>query len=134
MNKDGLIIHKSRHFVGRRHDYHIFKRSNPKLPPNITRIMDLGYYGIENNYPDLNFILPYKRGKGGTLSDMQKMFNKTLARMKKFKIFSLRYRNRLRYYDMMRDNFRIGEYEDNRDKHLNKKHVVRQGYTGSEVP
>ncbi len=114
MNENGLIIHKSRHFVGRRHDYNIYRHSNPKLPPNVKRIMDLGYYGIEDDYPNLNFMLPYKSGKDGTLNDMQKMFNKMLSRMrivaehvicriKKYKIFGLKYRNRLRHYDLMTD-------------------------------
>ncbi len=76
------------------------------------RIMDLGYYGVEDDYPNLNFMLPYKKGKGGTLTDTEKKFNKMLSRMriavehvicrmKKYKIFGLRYRNRLRHYDLM---------------------------------
>ena len=44
--------------------------------------MDLGYHGIKRDYPSLNGMLPYKRGKGGTLNDMQKKFNKTFARMR----------------------------------------------------
>ncbi len=67
--------------------------------------MDLGYYGIEDDYPNLNFMLPYKRRKGGTLNDMQKMFNKMLSRMRIVveHVICIKYRNRLRYYDLMTD-------------------------------
>lgn len=35
VNRDGLITHKAEHARGRRHDYDIFKKSKPELPPGV---------------------------------------------------------------------------------------------------
>jgi hypothetical protein len=95
--------------------------------------LDLGYLGIERDYPKLNCALPFKkktpgRGKKGVkaepLSLEQRLFNKLLSsarvvvehtnsRVKKFRIFGEEFRNRLKNYDTMTDivcgvvNFRI---------------------------
>jgi len=133
VNKQGLIVHKSRHAKGSTHDYALYKHSHPKLPKEVTSKLDLGYLGIETDYPLLDCVLPFKkktpgRGKVGVkaeaLSEAQKLFNKLLAsarvvvehtnsRVKKFRIFGEEFRNRLRNYDPMTEivcgivNFRI---------------------------
>lgn len=113
VNRNGLIIHKTNHARGRRHDYNIFKRNHPKLPPQITPILDLGYDGVQKDFPDLNASTPFKRRRRGEkLTDLQKMHNKTLAktrvvvehtisRLKKFRIMGEEFRNRLKHYDDM---------------------------------
>ncbi len=53
VNKKGLIIHKTGHDKGRRHDYDIFKEKHPKIPPDIERNMDLGYQGVQDDFPDM---------------------------------------------------------------------------------
>jgi len=114
VNTDGAIIHKTNHARGRRHDYDIFKRNHPKLPKGVRPGTDLGYYGIQNDFPELNPILPFKRKKGKELTEVQKRFNKelskervvvehTIALVKKFKILGQVFRNRLRHYDLMTD-------------------------------
>lgn len=114
VNRDGAIIHKPPHARGRRHDYDIFKQSHPELPKGVRPGTDLGYYGIQNDFPKLNPILPFKREKGKELTEEQKKFNKehskervivehTIARLKKFKIMGQEFRNRLRHYDLMTD-------------------------------
>jgi hypothetical protein len=134
VNKQGLIIHKTRHVKGSMHDYALYRRSHPHLPDNIRMHLDLGYLGITTDYPNLNCVLPFKRknpgrGKRGVkaqeLSPEQKAFNKQLAkervvsehtnsRVKKFRIFGDEFRNRLKCYDLVTDivcglvNFRIG--------------------------
>jgi hypothetical protein len=134
VNKQGLIIHKTRHVKGSMHDYALYKHSHPKLPSNVQLGLDLGYLGVRNDYPRLNCVLPFKkknpgRGKIGAkaqeLSEGQKAFNKALAseravsehtnsRLKKFRVFGDKFRNRLKRYDLMTDivcglvNFRIG--------------------------
>ena len=133
VNSKGLIVHRTNHARGRRHDYDIFKHSHPDLPQKVTPVVDLGYDGIQNDYPELNPMVPFKRkgrGRGHRgekakeLTPEQKSFNKelskarvvvehTISRAKKFNVFGAEFRNRLRNYDVMTDivsglvNFRI---------------------------
>jgi len=115
VNSKGLIIHKTPHARGRRHDYDIFKASHPRLPPGVNLNLDLGYDGVQNDFPELNPTIPFKRRRGkGELTAEQKSFNRKLAgervvvehticRTKKFRIMSEEYRNRLRWYDRATD-------------------------------
>lgn len=133
VNQDGLIIHKTAHAVGSTHDYTLYKHSHPELPDSVRLGLDLGYKGIEKDYPKLNCVLPIKRKnpgrgkrgmKGPELSAEQKAFNKMLSaervvvehtnsRVKKFRAWADEFRNRLKHYDLMTDvvcglvNFRI---------------------------
>jgi hypothetical protein len=133
VNQDGFIIHKTGHAVGSTHDYTLYKRSHPDLPNNVRLGLDLGYKGIEKDYPKLNCVLPIKRKnpgrgkrglKGPGLSPEQRAFNRELAkervvvehtnsRVKKFHVWADEFRNRLKHYDLMTDvvcglvNFRI---------------------------
>jgi len=133
VNKDGLIVHKTRHGRGRTHDYALFKHSHPHLPDAVCLGVDLGYDGIKTDYPELRCEVPFKRrspgrGKRGVkakeLSADQKSFNKrlskervvvehTFSRVKKFRIWAEEFRNRLKHYDVMTEivcglvNFRI---------------------------
>ena len=133
VNKNGLIVHKTRHAKGSTHDYALFKRNHPNLPDNVVLGLDLGYDGVKNDYPTLKCEVPFKRrspgrGKRGVkakeLSADQKAFNKklskervvaehTVSRVKKFRIWAEEFRNRLKHYDTMTDivcglvNFRI---------------------------
>jgi hypothetical protein len=133
VNKQGLIVHKTRHVSGSLHDYRLYKHSHPVLPPEIEVDLDLGYQGILEDFPKFFCVLPFKRkspgrGKKGVkaelLSEDQKLFNRFLAsarvvvehsnsRVKKFRVFGEEFRNRLKYYDVMSDlvcgfvNFRI---------------------------
>jgi len=115
VNSKGLIIHKTPHARGRRHDYDIFKTSHPRLPPEVNLNLDLGYDGVQNDYPELNTTIPFKRRRGkGDLTAEQKSFNRKLAktrvvvehticRTKKFRIMGEEFRNRLRWYDRATD-------------------------------
>jgi hypothetical protein len=114
VNGKGTIIHRTPHARGRRHDYDIFKDSHPKLPNRVRPETDLGYYGIQNDFPELETIIPFKKSRGQELTEEQKRFNKslskervvvehTIALLKKFKIMGQEFRNRLRHYDVMTD-------------------------------
>ena len=123
VNADGLILHKTPHARGSRHDYALFKWRHPRLPDGVSLGVDLGYDGIQNDYPGLNALVPYKRrspgrGKRGVkaveLSCEEKEFNRWLSgervvvehavsRLKKFRIMAHEFRNRLRHYDTMTD-------------------------------
>jgi len=123
VNKTGLILHRSPHARGGRHDYSLFNWRRPRLPDEVCLGVDLGYEGIRNDYPELDVSLPYKRrspgrGKRGVkaepLTPEQREFNKVLAservvvehtisRLKKYRIMAEEFRNRLRHYDVMTD-------------------------------
>jgi hypothetical protein len=124
VNGKGLIVHKTNHARGRRHDLDIYRGRHPDLPKQVQRVFDLGYKGVMNDFPDLNCVHPFKRrSRGGrghrgekaeSLTPEQKSFNRelskarvivehTISRVKKFNIFGQEFRNRLRNYDTMTD-------------------------------
>jgi hypothetical protein len=92
---------------GRVHDYSLLKRSRviERLPSQITKRVDLGYQGIETDYPDHTVVIPKKKPPKQELTKAQKRQNRkkakrrivvehTLAHMKQFQILSQTYRNR----------------------------------------
>jgi len=114
VNEKGAIIHKTPHARGRRHDYDIFKGRHPTLPNGVRSETDLGYYGLQSCFPELNPMIPFKKRKGQELTEEQRLFNKavskervvvehTIALLKKFKIMGQEFRNRLRHYDITTD-------------------------------
>ena len=133
VNSNGLIIHKTNHARGRRHDLDLYREHHPSLPKNVEQDFDRGYDGVRNYFPDLKCAIPFKRrghGRGHRdvkaedLTPEQKGFNRelskervvvehTISRMKKFRIMAEEFRNRLKRYDVMTDivsglvNFRI---------------------------
>lgn len=132
VNSKGLIVHKTAHVSGRMHDYSLFKHSRPHLPKEIHQKGDLGYRGVKEDFPMLDFLVPFKRKSPGRgkrvkaepLLPEQIAFNKelaservvcehTISRVKKFQIWGNEFRNRLRRYDVMTEivsgivNFRI---------------------------
>lgn len=133
VNKNGLIVHRTNHARGRTHDYALFKHNRPDLPERVRPVVDLGYWGIQNDYREMAPVVPFKRksvGRGHRgekaqeLTPGQKAFNSrlskervvvehTISRLKKFNIFGTEFRNRLKHYDAMTDlvcglvNFRI---------------------------
>jgi len=121
VNADGLILHKTPHARGRRHDYALFKWRRPHLPDAVHLGVDRGYDGIQHEYPTVKALVPFKRrgpgrGKRGVkareLTAEQKAFNRrlagkrvvvehTISRLKKFRILAHTFRNRLKHYDAM---------------------------------
>ena len=114
VNGKDLVVYKTNHARGKRRDFPI-KRNRPDLPEGVRPVMDMGYDGIQNNFPELKPMIPFKRRakgrghKGETeqeLTPHQKAFNRalskarvvvehTISRMKKFNIFGTEHRNRL---------------------------------------
>lgn len=110
VNKKGVILHKTRHVPGRRHDYDLFKEKPPPVPPEVEAGMDMGYKGVEKDFPSLKTKLPVKKKKGKKLSRAERRYNKkfsrervivehSIARVKKFGIIGDEFRNRLQGYD-----------------------------------
>ncbi len=124
INLKGKIIHKPPHSSGRRNDFAILKTKHPVLPDELMVFYDLGYLGVEKEFPKQTSVLPYKKKKGKKLTDSQKEWNKlqskirikvehAISRIKKFRINSDTFRNRLCRYDAISDivcgivNFKI---------------------------
>lgn len=126
VNQKGLIIYKTKHRQrGRRHDYRIYKKNHPELPNEVTSMFDLGFLGVEKDYPKQKSSLPIKKEKGCyELTTQEKEYNRnhsakriviehTICRIKKYRIMNDVFRNRLRKYDKVSDivsglvNYRI---------------------------
>lgn len=114
INLKGEIIHKPPHSSGRRNDFAILKIKHPVLSEELMIFYDLGYLGVEKDFPDQTSVLPYKKKNGKELLDYQKEWNKlqskirikvehVISRIKKFRINSDTFRNRLCRYDMISD-------------------------------
>ena len=57
----GYILHKLGHKKGRRHDYDIYKKNHPITPKQVVNVFDLGYLGVEKDFPEQLSALPYKK-------------------------------------------------------------------------
>ncbi len=126
VNNRGYIIHKTNHKKGRRHDYDVYKRNHPVTPSKqVVNVIDLGYLGVEKDFPEQLSALPHKKNRNQQeLSEEEKEYNKihskkriivehTISRLKKYRIMSDIFRNKLRKYNKISDivaglvNYRI---------------------------
>jgi len=130
VNNRGFIIHKANHHKkGKRHDYDVYKKDHPVTPKQVVNVMDLGYVGIEKDFPEQLSALPYKKKRNQDLSPEEKNYNRihskkriviehTICRLKKYRIMNDVFRNRLRKYDRISDivsglvNYRIMNQQD----------------------
>ena len=77
VNNQGIVIHKTHYKKGRRHDYDIYKENHPITPKNIVNVVDLGYLGIEKDFPAQLSSIPYRKKRNvKQLSKNQKEYNK----------------------------------------------------------
>jgi hypothetical protein len=127
INNEELILYKTKHkqVVGRRrHDYKIYKKNHPDTPKDVESILDLGFLGVEKDYPEQISSLPIKKKGNQDLTIEEKEYNRihskkriviehAICRLKKYRIMSEIFRNRLKKYDMVSDivsgmvNYRI---------------------------
>ncbi len=127
VNNRGYVLHKVRYKKGRKHDYDIYKKNYPVIPKQVVTVVDLGYLGIEKDFPEQLSALPYKKKINQCLSQEEIEFNiihskkriiveHTISRLKKYKIMSEIFRNKLRKYNKVSDivaglvNYRISNY------------------------
>ena len=115
VNQKELMIYKTKHKqVGRKHDYNVYKKNHPELPKDVVNMFDLGFLGVEEDFPQQLSSLPFKKEKDCELSVQQKEYNRnhyikrivieyTICRLKKFKIMEDAFRNRLKRYDRISD-------------------------------
>jgi hypothetical protein len=66
---------------GKNHDYSMFKRLFPPeiFPKSITLWLDLGFTGVNKDYPDASVLMPKKKPRGKELSDEEKAKNKVIS-------------------------------------------------------
>jgi len=127
VNNEGLILHKTGHKSGRKHDYDIYKHNHPITPVQVENVFDLGYMGVQNDYHTVKSVLPFRKKMNNDLSKEEKIYNKkhsqlriivehSICRIKKFGIMGAKFRNRLRKYDNASDivsgllNFRVMQF------------------------
>jgi hypothetical protein len=46
---------------GRIHDYEIFKNKHPTTPVQVENVLDLGYLGVQNDFPTVKSVLSFRR-------------------------------------------------------------------------
>ncbi len=124
VNNQGYIIHKLRYKKGRRHDYDIYKENHPITPKKVVNVFDLGYLGVETDFLEQLSSIPNRKKRNQELSQEEKEYNRnhskkriviehTICRLKKYRIMSDVFRNRLRKYNRISDivaglvNYRI---------------------------
>ena len=61
VNNSGYILHKTTHKKGKRHDYDIYKNNHPVTPKQVVNVLNLGYLGVEKDFPEQLSALPYKK-------------------------------------------------------------------------
>ncbi len=124
VNNRGYILHKVGYKKGRKHDYDVYKKNHPVTPKQVVNVFDLGYLGVEKDFPEQLSALPFKKKRNQCLSDDEKEYNKihskkriviehTISRLKKYRIMSDIFRNKLKKYNRISDivsgliNYRI---------------------------
>ena len=130
MSFDGLIVHKTTHSPGRRHDYMVYKMKHPTFPDNLPcgneedrgkfrrdhlrHYGDTAYIAMDKAVPGLDCVTPFKRKPGKDLTPGQRAYNRAhsrvrirvengIRRVKTFRIMKEIYRNKLKKYDRIND-------------------------------
>jgi hypothetical protein len=94
---------------GRRHDFHLFKRSEVRFHPHTLALADSGFQGLQRLHP--NSALPTKHSKKAPLDRLDKDLNHLISservlvenvirRVKVFRIMGERYRNRRKRFGL----------------------------------
>ncbi len=72
VNNQGIIIHKTNHKKGIRHDYDIYKKNHSIIPKQVVTVVDLGYLGVEKDFPEQLSALPDRKKRNQDLSHEEK--------------------------------------------------------------
>ncbi|HXT84776.1 MAG TPA: transposase family protein [Verrucomicrobiae bacterium] len=110
VNSKGYIVHKVGYKKGRKHDYDVYKNNHSVVPKEFVTLVDLGYLGVETDFPEQLSGLPYKKKRNQELSQEEKEYNTihakkriivehTISRFKKYRILNDIFRNKLRKYN-----------------------------------
>ena len=60
-NNSGFTIHKAGHKKGSRHDYDMYKKNHPVIPKEVVNVYDLGYLGVEKDFPEQKSIITLQK-------------------------------------------------------------------------
>ena len=52
------------------------------LPPDVPAWVDLGFIGIEKDFPQLEVVIPHKKPKNGQLTPAQRQENKFISQLR----------------------------------------------------
>jgi hypothetical protein len=128
VNDHGYILHKTDHKKGRRHDYEIYKENHPTTPKQVVNVFDLGYLGVEKDFPQQLSSIPNRKKRNLELTQEEEMesnkihskkrivIEHTICKLKKYRILADIFRNKLRKYNKVSDivsgliNYRIMNY------------------------
>ncbi len=61
VNNQGIVVYKLRYKKGIMHDYNIYKKNHPVIPKYVLNVFDLGYLGVEKDFPEQRSFLSYKK-------------------------------------------------------------------------
>ena len=76
----GIILYILGHKKGRKHDYDIYKKNHPITPKDVVNVFDLGYLGVEKDFPKQLSALPYRKKRNQELSQEAMEYNKSHSR------------------------------------------------------
>jgi hypothetical protein len=78
VNNHGFIIHKVGYKKGTRPDYDIYKENRPYTPNKVVNVVDLGYLGIDKDFPEQLSSLPNRKKRNSLqlLFLQQKEYNR----------------------------------------------------------
>jgi DDE superfamily endonuclease/Helix-turn-helix of DDE superfamily endonuclease len=124
VNNHGMIIHKTGHQKGRKHDYDVYKKNHPVISKEVVNVFDLGYLGVEKDFPEQISSIPQRKKRNMDLSAEEMEYNKShskkrivmehaICRLKKYRILADVFRNRLNKHNKVSDivsglvNYRI---------------------------
>ena len=108
VNNKGIVIHKTGHRKGHRHDYNIwrYKNNHPVTPKQVVSVFDLGYLGIEKtiqsnchrcHQKEEKQELPAEEKECNQYHSRKRMvIEHTICKMKKYRILADIFRNRLK--------------------------------------
>jgi len=106
------VIGVSLSYLGRIHDYEIFRREKTPdhIPKEAKGYLDRGYAGVNRDFSDHNFSVPVKRNrwkrqltlsekiKNTKLAKKRVIVEHVLSRLKKYRILSEVFRSRINHY------------------------------------
>jgi len=78
VNNRGFIIHKLDYKKGKRHDYDIYKENHPATPKQVVNVFDLGYFGIEKDFPEQLSSLPNRKKRNKVVTRRKRIQQKSL--------------------------------------------------------
>jgi hypothetical protein len=82
VNSEGLILHKTKHNKGRKHDHDVYNNNHPITPIQVENVFDLGYMEVQNDYHTVKSVLPVKKKKNNHLLKEEKIHNKNQSQLR----------------------------------------------------